>query len=393
MNTKAIAIAAAVLAALLGVLAVAHVDDVDAADDSQSPIYLGKVQVGVGYEKSKEGAQFSAKISEQTYVNETSYQVVWTISYGADDSKKTWTFTYTKGGDATLTATNPDNTADTDIPKIVMKRGDVGYYIITMSDFPKVQSADVTYDFTITSQISLKIVSENDLVLNTNQFSATVITYNNCLASLEKVELKSETNYPEVGVVFEGSTGKTIGTGNYEDYVWYATRLPAGLTIKDGIISGMPVQPTDDDGESVILAVRGTTGTDNGREYYGTLTVIVGAYSNLEYTITIKSTEPNKLVGSGQNYVAVNGASLTLTINSKDFDGQATMINTQSGVRTPIELTSNTGENTTTGAIADAGVGTYIVKVVWNDDSRDITLRVVAQTAGTSGAGFVVIGK
>ena len=155
----------------------------------------------------------------------------------------------------------------------------------------------------------------------------------------------------------------------------------------------MPVQPTDDDGESVILAVRGTTGTDNGREYYGTLTVIVGAYSNLEYTITIKSTEPNKLVGSEQNYVAVNGASLTLTINSKDFDGQATMINTQSGVRTPIELTSNTGENTTTGAIADAGVGTYIVKVVWDDDSCDITLRVVAQTAGTSGAGFVVVGK
>ena len=374
MNTKAIAITAAVLAALLGVLAVAHVDDVDAADESSSPIELGNVQVGVGYTDTEEGAQFSAKISEQSYVSE-SYKVVWTISYGADDSEKTWTFTYTKGGEPTLGVDEPEVAEGTVIPTIVMERGDIGYYIITMSGFPAVQSSDVTYDFTITSQISLTIPQDGNLVLNTNHFSATVVTYNNCLASLEKVELKSETNYPEVGVVFEGSTGKTIGTGNYEDYVWYATRLPAGLTIKDGIISGMPVQPTDDDGESVILAVRGTTGTDNGREYYGTLTVIVGAYSNLEYTITIKSTEPNKLVGSEQNYVAVNGA------------------NTQSGVRTPIELTSNTGENTTTGAIADAGVGTYIVKVVWDDDSCDITLRVVAQTAGTSGAGFVVVGK
>ena len=391
MNTKAIAITAAVLAALLGVLAVAHVDDVDAADQSQPPIDLGEVQVGVGYENSKEGAQFSAKISEQSYVKEASYQVVWTISYGADDSKKTWTFTYTNGGGATLTATNPDNTADKDIPKIVMKRGDVGYYIITMSDFPKVQSDDVTYNFTITSQISLKIVSENDLVLNTNQFNATVITYNNCLASLKKVELKSETNYPGVGVVFGGSTGKTIGTGNYGDYVWYATGLPAGLTIKDGIISGMPVQPTDDDGESVILAVRGTTGTDDGREYYGTLAVVVGAYSNPEYTITITSSDSSKLVGSEHNYVAVNGASLTLKINSTDFDGQATMIDTKTGVRTPISLVP--GADSTTGAIGDAGVGTYILKVVWDEGLYDITLRVVAQTAGTSGAGFVVVGN
>lgn len=88
---------------------------------------------------------------------------------------------------------------------------------------------------------------------------------------------------------------------------------------------------------------------------------------------------------------------MTITPNNadgqttKDFDGQATMIDTGTGVRKPIFLTTEAGS--TTGAIDDAGVGTYIVKVVWDKGSYDITLRVVAQTAGTSGAGFVVVGK
>lgn len=311
MNTKAIAITAAVLAALLGVLAVAHVDDVDAADESSSPIELGNVQVGVGYKDTEEGAQFSAKISEQSYVSEESYKVVWTISYGAEDSEKTWTFTYTKG-ESTLGVDKPKVADGTVIPTIVMERGDIGYYIITMSGFPAVQSSDVTYDFTITSQISLTIPSDGNLVLNTNHFSATVVTYNNCLASLDGVELTYNTNYPKVEIGFsettENSTGMKINSDNYDDYIWYATGLPAGLTIKSGIISGMPVKQTDDNGTyHVTLAVRDNNGEDVGREYYGVLTIKVKDYSNPKYTITISSSDSDsdsdsdstKLVGDG----------------------------------------------------------------------------------------------
>ena len=67
------------------------------------------------------------------------------------------------------------------------------------------------------------------------------------------------------------------------------------------------------------------------------------------------------------------------------------MIDETTGIRTDIGLSSN--DNSTTGTISDAGVGTYIVKVSWEGGSSDITLRVVPQTAGISGAGFVVIGN
>ena len=136
MNTKAIAITAAVLAALLGVLAVAHVDDVDADGDvPEKPISLGEVEVGVGYTSpdqnhTAEGAQFSAKISEQAYSNEKSYNVIWTISYGEETSKKTWTFTFPNSGTMTTGPNNPSNDLD-----ISMQRGGMGYYIIVINGF------------------------------------------------------------------------------------------------------------------------------------------------------------------------------------------------------------------------------------------------------------------
>ena len=389
---------AAVLAALLGVLAVAHVDDVDADGDvPEKPISLGEVEVGVGYTSpdqnhTAEGAQFSAKISEQAYVNEDSYQVVWTISYVADVSEKTWTFTYTKGEGPTLTATNPDGTAGTDIPKIAMERGDVGYYIITMSDFPKVENNDATYNFTITSQIYLTIYATGDLVLNTNTFSATVVTYNNCLATLSIDAFTAKANGSNKISISSDSGGKTISQDYYDDYTWYATDLPDGLTIKDGVISGMPVT-ADTDGTKVVLAVRGTD-VDAGREYYGTLSVVVKKPVAVGYEISISCTNPGdtkKLVVKDDYYVAVNGTALTLSIDSANFDGQATVIDASSGLRTDIEL--QPVNNSKTGAIPSVGVGTYIVKVVWDGGSCDITLKVVAQTAGTSGAGFVVVGS
>ena len=386
MNTKAIAITAAVLAALLGVLAVAHVDDVDAVDEPQSAIDLGKVEVGVGYAGTYEGAQFSAKISEKTYENET-YKVMWKISCGED----VWTFTYTKN--AVDNTFNAD--ADEDNPKaptISIDRGGMGYYIITMSDFPAVQNNDVTYSFTITSQIYLTINATDDLVLNTNTFSATVITYNNCLATLSINAFTAKANGSNTISISSDSGGKTISQDYYDDYTWYATHLPDGLTIKDGVISGMPVT-ADVDGTKVVLAVRGTN-VDAGREYYGTLSVVVKEPGAVRYGISISCTNPDvtkKLVGKDQYYVAVNGTALTLSIDSADFDGQATVIDASYGLRTAIDL--QPGDNSKTGAIPSVGVGTYIVKVVWDGGSYDITLKVVAQTAGTSGAGFVVVGS
>ena len=388
MNTKAIAITAAVLAALLGVLAVAHVDDVDAADDSQSPIDIGKVQVGVGYEGTTEGAQFSAKISEQTYGNENTYKVNWTITYNDGDSNKTWKFTYFNSGSMTGDSENPS-----DDLVISMQRGGMGYYTIEIKNFES-NAADTEYTFNITSQVVLTI-GAGDLVLNTNYYKATVTTYYNVLADPSVSELTAETNV-SVPVSITGESGKTIAEGDFSKYSWYATGLPAGLTLNNGYISGMPVDVTVEDGKDAVLVVRDITGDNPGREYYGTLNVKVNAFVDPTYGITITTSDDNedKLVGSNLSYVAVNGAKLKLNIFGANFNGKATIIDSK-GIRTDIEITPTGSQDVSqySGTIPVDGVGTYIVKVVWDNGSCDISLRVVAQTVGTSGAGFVVVGN
>ena len=384
MNTKAIAITAAILAALLGVVAVAYVDDVDAAgESSETAIDLGTVQVGVGYEGTKEEAQFSAKISEQAYANE-SYNVVWTISTGEGDQTKTWTFTY--DSNATVDESLAAGQNNSNPPAMSMVRDDMGYYTITISEFQEV-TTDTSYEFHITSQVKLDI----GLVLNTNHFKATVITYNNVLADTTEIQLTVKTNVSALITFKDDGDDKSIAEDDYGNYSWYATGLPKGLNLISGSISGMPVEATGEGDKEPVLVVRGISDADKGREYYGILNIVVNNFTDPTYGISISCTESNKLAGTFPSYVAVNGATLTLTITGANFVGEATMIDETTGIRTDIGLSSN--DNSTTGTISDAGVGTYIVKVSWEGGSSDITLRVVPQTAGISGAGFVVIGN
>ena len=135
-------------------------------------------------------------------------------------------------------------------------------------------------------------------------------------------------------------------------------------------------------------------GENPGREYYGTLNVKVNAFVDPTYGITITTKEGGKLVGGNGSYVAGNGANLKLKIAGANFNGKATVIDYEGiGTNIRIEPAESQGVSQYSGTIPVSGVGTYIVKVVWDDRSCDITLRVVAQTAGTSGAGFVVVGN
>ena len=158
----------------------------------------------------------------------------------------------------------------------------------------------------------------------------------------------------------------------------------------------MPVDVTVEDGKDAVLVVRDITGDNPGREYYGTLNVKVNAFVDPTYGITITTSDDNedKLVGSNLSYVAVNGAKLKLNIFGANFNGKATIIDSK-GIRTDIEITPTGSQDVSqySGTIPVDGVGTYIVKVVWDNGSCDISLRVVAQTVGTSGAGFVVVGN
>lgn len=101
-----------------------------------------------------------------------------------------------------------------------------------------------------------------------------------------------------------------------------------------------------------------------------------------------------KLFGSDDSYVAVNGAEIQLKITggSKAFDGQVTVIDAETGIRSAV-TGSTSGTTVTYSNIPLSGVGTYVIMIQGEDLQESITLRVIAQTAGSTGVGFVVIGS
>ncbi len=92
--------------------------------------------------------------------------------------------------------------------------------------------------------------------------------------------------------------------------------------------------------------------------------------------------------------MAVNGAEIQLKITggSKAFDGQVTVIDAETGIRSAV-TGSTSGTTVTYSNIPLSGVGTYVIMIQGEDLQESITLRVIAQTAGSTGVGFVVIGS
>lgn len=149
-----------------------------------------------------------------------------------------------------------------------------------------------THNLEVTVQFSLKVGTNEDdvLDLNTVHYKASLEVYDNRLDSMTVndfiVNINSQGNQIKFPSDSDDADGLSIAMDRYDRYVWYAVGLPDGLTIADGVISGMPVESTKQNGENdpteVLIVVRGTVSSNptnvsetEGREYYGTLSINV----------------------------------------------------------------------------------------------------------------------
>ena len=434
MNAKALVAIILAIASVTGILAVAEIQDAEAADISW--VDLGSESIGYGFTPA-EGtdyesfdAKFIALNSEQTYVGERGYTATWTIKdHGSNsvendstDSVPTWVFTYTPSADETSPVTltsSESNKQDSDL-SISMTRDDVGKYVITVgiADGKTVTDVLGTHNLEITVQFSLKLGDNDDdrLDLNIVHYKAALEVYDNRLDGMTVNDFFVNTNSTGNYIKFENDSddndGLNITSDRFNRYVWYATGLPDGLKIEAGVISGMPVESTKVGNVStpakVTIVVRGTqtnptnVSETDGREYYGTLEInvwesVADSYDFVLTEGTSDDASEKKLFGSGNDYVAVNGADVNLEITgTQKFDGQVTVIDADSGLRATVsgaESTADDSKIVMTYDIPLSGVGTYVIMIQGEDVDESITLRVVAQTAGSSGVGFVVIGS
>ena len=397
MNTKAVMAIILAIASAAGIVAVAEAQDVEA--DENSWVDLGSESIGYGYTPTEGAggneykpfdATFVALNSEQAYVNETRYTATWTVKdHGTNDVSSsgdglpTWTFTYShESPDETPVTLTSSATPKSPKLAVSIVRDDVGKYSITVGVADNTQIADVkgTHNLEVTVQFSLKVGQNEDdvLDLNTVHYKASLEVYDNRLDSMTVNDFFVNTNSPGNQIKFpsdsDDTDGLSITTDRYDRYVWYAVGLPDGLTITDGVISGMPVESTKQNGENdpaeVLIVVRGTQSSPTnvseteGREYYGTLSINVWESVAESYTIELTEADTTadsdkKLFGSDDSYVAVNGAKIQLKITggSKAFDGQVTVIDAETGIRSAVTgITS--GTIVTYSNIPLSGVGT-----------------------------------
>ena len=373
MNMKAII--ATIAALVMVVSAVAVVDSYES--DAAANTTFETVYVGVGFEGTdKAQASFEMKISEAAYEGQT-FTTKWTVVQNSTPISTTADFSSgTPDESKEITQANGPNYK-------ITENGD-GVYTLVMSEIPEVTDGDDTYNLTFKAQIT--ITKDNkSLVLNEVEFTATVVAYDNDLGTgTVSNKLVVGTSYTSTNAASISFRDKTFTSPS-----WYAIGLPSGLSVNN---SGQIIGMANEEFNSKITVVI----YDGGREYYGKVTPDIDAATGVTYTYNITSSGSNGVIGSGDNFTVMSKSTAKITLEitgTPAFDGSVTVIDATSGVRGNATKSQDASNDVVSYNIPVNGVGTYLILVSGDQGVDTITLNVVAQTAGTVGVGFVVIGS
>ena len=198
--------------------------------------------------------------------------------------------------------------------------------------------------------------------------------------------------FTEFGSYVTEQSGKI---GSIDGYYWYATGLPAGISMSEnGYVSGVPLAPTTVAVEVNVVATDRTT----GETFEGTLSItvnehvetITGYYIELEIEGVGQGA-----VSNGDSFAAVQGETVTLKVYSG---------NSSAGTLTNATVTAIDEDNTvgavssqTTGvySLDSDGTGAYRIVVTVGEEGSQSTLSFylfVTPSLDNISAGIVVNG-
>ena len=207
-----------------------------------------------------------------------------------------------------------------------------------------------------------------------------------------QLEDMTMSEFTEFGSYVTEQSGKI---GSIDGYYWYATGLPAGISMSEnGYVSGVPLAPTTVAVEVNVVATDRTT----GETFEGTLSItvnehvetITGYYIELEIEGVGQGA-----VSNGDSFAAVQGETVTLKVYSG---------NSSAGTLTNATVTAIDEDNTvgavssqTTGvySLDSDGTGAYRIVVTVGEEGSQSTLSFylfVTPSLDNISAGIVVNG-
>lgn len=374
MNTKAILVAvlAAVLIGTCAISAAADDRDVDAVQSTSATVNV-----------TSAGDDMLIRFSESQYLSQNyAYSLAWSAFASATDSSgnaESQTYAATLGTRAASSGTtagaftSQDEVTVNSLVKLTLTE--------KTANTPNVYNLKVVPADNVTSPVHLIVKctvtidpanTENEEDVTTLDFyyfitvniidatSTMTITYPSSGTSYSFTQYTNESQVVSATV---GSTAITV-----TDYSWYATGLPAGLSMRgDGTIVGYPIESTADVSGTAQEKVVSVTAINNttGQVYNTTMKVKVEPLPT-DLTVTVSADSGLKVI-DGTYYVEsgteitvtvevpVDGATVdNLTIYAIDSDNKVTAVTGDTSI------TSSSGDFTYTATVGGSGDLTFV---------------------------------
>ena len=379
MNSKAIAMIVAISMVVVTMSGALLTGQSDAVADQDEIYRNGTIQVVSGDDATRE-----LRVNEQEFAG-YAYTLTWKaaeLSSSEDTpADNTWN---------TTLFTNK-NTIENGAPSIVPDIGDsleLGGFTVDISRGTDDPVGAYTLTVSASSATSPQYIGlQCEITVNVGGTSRTladvyyVYTLTQVAEATNTINLAGMTM--EENAVFGGYVSESTADsnqpllGNISNYYWYATGLPAGISMSEtGYVSGVPLVATEQ-GAPVVANVVATDRT-TGETYEGTLSITVSPYNETiegyRLVLAVESGSGTD-VTNGSSFAAVQGESVVLTVYSTSDDPD-TLIDASNVtvVDSTGHVNSISSDPTGTYTIPSNGTGAYRVVVTVGESGSSETI-------------------
>lgn len=401
MNSKAIAMIVAVSMIVVALSGTLLTGQSDAVADQDEIYHNGTIQVVSGGDATRE-----LRVNEQEFAG-YAYTLTWKAAElssnedaPADNSWSTVLFTNTNtiedGAPSTASDTESNFTLGGFTVDIGRETFDpVGAYTLTLS----ASSATSPKYLGLQCEITVNVGGTSRTLADVYYvYTLTQVDQTTNEISLTPMEMEENAVFGSyVSESTEGGNQPLLGSiGNY---YWYATGLPAGISMSDtGYVSGVPLVATEEDTPVVANVV--ATDRTTGETYEGTLSITVSPYNETidgyRLTLSVES-ESATDVTNGSSFAIVQDESVVLTVYSTAGDSNTPVDASR------VTVVDSTGsvvsiESTSEGiyTIPSNGTGAYRVIVTVGDSGSSETIGFylfVTPSLDNISAGIHVLGN
>lgn len=395
MNYKATAMIVAVSMIVVAMSGAMMIGDSDAAVDEDEIYTNGTIQV------DSNGATRELKVNEQEFAG-YNYILTWkaaTLTSGDTSNLdgKYWTIV--------LTSTN---TVSTSGPSITYGNegtasiGDGGS-AFTVDVKHESGAAVGVYSLSVTAgkdTAYLGVQCEIKVTVGGMEKTLASVYYIYTLTAVDEVsnDIKLRSMTMTTNTTFGDYVEEDITTllGDVQNYYWYATGLPAGISMSEnGYVSGVPFVATE--ANEPVKAKVVATDKSTGDTYEGELSITINEYTQSvagHYFELVMEGQVTETVTNGDSFAVVQGETVTLKTYSGDSPGGSlAAVDSVTAIAADGTVSPITASNTGVYNLSSAGTGAYRI-VIDVDGTNTVSFYLfVTPSLDNISAGIVVSGN